>query len=156
MIDVLASTVVANFLLPYANKLVDKVTEKVAEAVGDQAGKSVAGITKKVWDRVKAVFGSHPDRAKEFERFEKNPADMAGSVKLTLRDLLESDPSLATDLQALVDTPVGPRNQSVAEVIGNSGISVVVQGNNTLGTNATIGGIVYSRPPSSDGDRKSS
>jgi hemophore-related protein len=147
MIETLATTLVANFLLPHIKDLMSTVVGKVAEDVGDAAGQQAASALSRVWDRVTELFGRHPERQAALEDFKAAPddEDAQSALRLALKKLLEAEPEVEADLAQLVDAPVPGTTQTITQVIGNTGVTVIAQGNTM--NKSTIGGNVYGPPP---------
>ena len=153
MIEVLVTTIVSSFLLPHVKAGVQAIAKKVSEStaesfgksVGDAAGKQAASVTEKVWSRVKGIFGGKPSDEQVFQDFEANPDKAAGYLELRLTDLLKADPDAVRDLLALTETKATGTDQTITDVIGNSGVTITISGS-TL-TNSPITG-VYTGPAS--------
>ena len=144
----LAASIVSNFLVPYVTHGLKGIAEGVSKAVTQRAGDQAAEVTERVWDRVESLFREEPGQEYVLERFKKSPERSAPIVQDLLAEVLESRPELVQELAALVDRPVTGTNSTVANVLHNSGVSLVAQ-NNTLSDRATIGVYVNTPAPES-------
>ncbi len=137
-VGALAATLVADFLLPYVRHglgaIANKVTEQATEAVGEEA----ANVTRRVWDKVKDLFSTKPTQQPIFQAFEEHPTEAAPLMELKLREMLARNQGLAEELAGLVKTQAPGTNTTIANVIENSGISVIVQDSDVSGTVAGI------------------
>lgn len=142
MIEVgaLAASLVTQFLLPYLDRGLEGIADKVSDAVAESAGDQVVRVTKRIWHRVKALFAAHPEQELLFRKFEEHPKAMAEMIALELEKILSANTEEAAELEALVEEPVEGTKMTVANVIANSGVSVVVQ-DTKLGEGAIIAGI---------------
>src|SRR5262245_26784256 len=129
MIESLVTALVANFLVPYAKDLLQSMAEKVSEEAGTAAGEEAVSVTRKVWARVKSLFGDHPGDEGVLGNFEQDPDDeiTRAYFEKRLREFLEQDPGAAHELAELVNAPAPGANASVSEVIHNSGVLVQVR-----------------------------
>jgi hypothetical protein len=147
-VAILASAVVANFLVPYAKMGADAIAKEVSNKVGQTAAEHVTGVTAKVWSRVKAAFGSDPDDEATLAQLEKRPERAERAVPLVeeiLKEKLEQDAKLAQDLEKLVTTPspdgAGDSMQIMAGTVG----IVYAQGASISG--GVVGGVIMGSPP---------
>src|SRR5712692_4918531 len=101
-IAVLAATVVNYFLLPYVKLGAEEMFKGASKKLGEDAGVRVKEITESVWRRVKAVFTSEEDRT-ILTQFEKRPDAAQALVQDVLKDKLEQNSSLASELDRLVN-----------------------------------------------------
>ncbi len=142
-VAVLASAVVANFLAPYAKMGGDAIAQAVANKVGQAAAEHTTGTAAKVWNRVKAAFGSKPEDEAVLAQLETRPERAAPLVEDILKEKLEKDEKLARDLEKLVSAPSPDgAGDSLQIMAGTVGIAYA-QG-------ATIHGVVagvYQGPP---------
>jgi hypothetical protein len=141
MVEVLASTLVANFLLPFVKDGLKVIADKVAKSAGEAAGEEAASVTKRVWARVARLFGAKPEQEEVLRDFQEDPDTTASYLTKRLARLLEADPEAARELAALVETPAPGSDQTIATVMGNSGVTITVTGS-TL-TNSPITGISH-------------
>ncbi len=114
-IAVLAATVVNYFLLPYVKLGAEEMFKGASKKLGEDAGVRVKEITESVWRRVKAVFTSEEDRT-ILTQFEKRPDAAQALVQDVLKDKLEQNSSLASELDRLVNT-LGPGGASTGAQI---------------------------------------
>jgi len=100
----LATTIVTYFLLPYLKLGGTTLAKKITERVGGAAADEAVEVTQKVWDRVKSAFSSERDQH-VFSEFEGDPEAAKPLIEAKLKKKLDQDPSLAGDLQQLVNAP---------------------------------------------------
>jgi hypothetical protein len=139
----LATTVVGSFLLPYVKKGAGKIGEVVSEKFGQAAAQEVTEIAGKLWNKVKGAFTSE-DELTTLNLFAKNPETFQKPVEQMLQQKLEKDPTLAQDVQSLVNAPAGGNsnaasimNASIAGILDMRGAQVSnVQG-------GVFAGVVY-------------
>lgn len=163
---VLASTVVAQFLIPAAKKGLAKIGEDVKATAGQLAAEGV----EKVWHKVKSLFTSERDQQR-WEDLEKYPEEAAPVMTRVLEEKLAENPEVAQELDELVHAEVpgsgGATLQNImaenfgfvdarqAHISGGTVAGVVV-GKRREGTGA-MGPVarspIQSRPPTGGGGR---
>jgi len=142
---VLASAVVANFLVPYAKMGADAIAKEVTNKVSQAAAQHATGVTAKVWNRVKAAFSSDPEDEATLAQFEKRPERAVPLVEDILKEKLEQDNQLAQDLDELVTSPSPDgAGDSLQIMAGTVGI-VYAQGADISG--GVVGGVIMGSPP---------
>lgn len=127
-IAVLATTVVGSFLLPYLKQGAEEIAKSVTEKVSKEAAGHVTGVTQKLWEKVKSIFSSNEDKV-TLSNFEKYPDETKALFELMLKKKLEANPSLATELDKLVNDKV-PGGTSTGAQIMNAGIAGIVDARN--------------------------
>jgi hypothetical protein len=120
----LATTVVGSFLLPYVKSGVEKISEEVGKNVSKSAADYVTGLSKKIWERVKAAFTSDRDQV-ILSEFKDQPEAARLLVETKLMKKLEQDAALAEELDALINAP-GPFGLSSGAQIMNSSIAGIL------------------------------
>jgi hypothetical protein len=144
-VAVLASAVVANFLVPYAKMGADAIAQQVTGKVGQTAAEHVTEVTTKVWNRVKAAFGSDPDDEAALAQLEKRPERATPLVEDILKERLERDTQLAHDLEKLVTAPspdgAGDSMQIMAGTVG------IVYAQGATFSGGVVGGVVTGYQP---------
>jgi hypothetical protein len=115
---VLASTVVAQFLIPAAKKGLAKIGEDVQAKAGQVAAEGV----EKVWNKVKSLFTSERDQ-KRWEDLEEYPEEAAPVITRVLEEKLAESPEVAQELDKIVHAEVpgsgGATLQNImAEIFG--------------------------------------
>ena len=138
MIETLASTLVMNFLVPYAKDGLQAIAAKVAESVTKAAGEEATSVTKRVWVRVKRLFAAHPEHEQVLQDFEDDPDATATYLQKRLAGLLETNPRVAQELAALAETLAPGTDQTIATVMGNSGVTITIT-DSTLTNSPTMG-----------------
>jgi hypothetical protein len=133
MIEVaLLAASVVKILVPYLKRGADGL----ADAIGEKAEGGVAdftvGVAKSVWDKVRGAFTAS-DQESAVKTFEQNPEAAQGLLETLLKQMLESDESLARELNELVEKK-GSDGRNAIQIMNSTGV-VVVQGD-------VVGGIV--------------
>lgn len=124
----LAATVVGSFLLPYVKIGIEKISEEVGKSMGKSAADHVTGLSKRVWERVKAVFDSDTDKI-ILSEFRDDPVAAQALVKAKLTKKLEQDAALAEELDNLINAP-GPLGLSSGAHIMNAHIAGILDARN--------------------------
>ena len=105
MIDIalLASTIVAKYLVPYVGVAAKEVAEVAYEKVGKEAVTKFREVAGKVWDKVSATFNTPDDQA-ALKFFKDNPDGLKSTVEKILTEKLELNPQLAQELSGIVQS----------------------------------------------------
>ena len=104
---ILASTVVAKYLFPYAAQAATSVAQLVTEKVGQPAAELFNATAKKVWDRITTAFAA-PKEKSALELFKDDPEGLKATVEKMLHQKLQADPELAKDLSKM-DAELGAK-----------------------------------------------
>ncbi len=131
---VLATTVVSSFLLPYLKLGGEKLAEEISEKVGSGTADYAADLTNKIWKRVKSVFSSERDQHAMSE-FEEEPDAAKSLIEAKLKKKLEQDPTLAEELDRLINTPT-PDGASTGAQIMNAHIAGILDARGTNFSNS--------------------
>jgi hypothetical protein len=149
MIEVLAPTLIANFLLPYVRDGVDAIYKKVTDKAGEEAGNQAAELTKQIWARVKRLFSDEPQDAKDIDDFEhKYKGSTAEYLQQRLEELLAANPAAARELQELAEQKESGSDRTVVSVMGNSGVTATVTISNSS-VSGTVQAVSYGSGPAS-------
>ena len=123
-IAVLATTLITSFVVPYLKLGVEKIAEELTGKVSEAAAEQATGLTKKVWNRVKAAFSSEGEQFTLLQ-LKDNPEAAKPLVESILKKKLEEDTSLAQELQSLIQTPLGGGSSTGAQIM-NAHIAGIV------------------------------
>jgi hypothetical protein len=145
MIDIaaLAAVVVGRFLVP---RLVDggeRMLEQITDRAGEAAADGVAGVSTRLWDRVKGIFGGDPAGAAVLEEFERAPQEMQPAVEAMLAKRLRDDDEAAKELSQILDEPI-TGGQNAVSLTG--GIVGYVHAPNAV-VHGILGGNVFGAQP---------
>lgn len=143
----IAASAIGSFVVPLLVKGNDTITADLGKALGDSAAGAVTNIAQRVWDRIKAAFGSPREQA-AVERFEEDPELYAPPVQTLLEERLREDPALVADLVALLQQPVADGHEQAWQVMGNY-VGIVNVHHSTFGAGEqTIAGVIVGRDAS--------
>ena len=125
----LAGTVVSQILIPFIkkgaetlkNELFDGLGKKMAETAAETAAKGVVDVAEKAWDRVKGAMTGEKEKA-AVTVFESDPETAAPILTKALGAKIQSDETLRTDLQTLVDQKISGTQSTGASIYGDYGI----------------------------------
>jgi hypothetical protein len=123
--EALAATVIGSFLYPAIKAGWDVVGEKVGAAFGEAAGDQAAGLTKRLWQRVRDAFGSDGKEATTLDLFEEDPDTYSTAVERLLAQRLDADPDLARELESLVNEPIAGTTMSGAQIMNAENVGLV-------------------------------
>lgn len=101
-IPVLATTVVANFLLPYVKMGAEKIASEVTKHASEIIAEDAVQVTESVWQKVKSLFASEGDE-NIIDRFETTGGKGEDLVTEMLTEKLENNQEIATELNDLVN-----------------------------------------------------
>lgn len=155
MIDIalLATTVVAKFLVPLAKDGVVKVAQKITEQFGEPTAKEVSGIGQNLMDKATSLLSEDNER-KALDLFKSEPDQLAGLITKLLRQKLEQSPVQASEFQKLIDAPTPAGGQTGAQIMNATyaGIFDARGANITGGVQAgLIVGAIPNVPPGGPG-----
>jgi hypothetical protein len=147
-IAVLATTVVAQFLFPFAKKGAEKLAEEMGKEVGSATAKAGVNIATKVWDKVKSVFSSDKEK-NALAQFEEYPDEAKALVERILKDKLEQDRKLAEELEGLINTREPGATSTAAQIMhaGTAGIADLRQANLAGANRFNISGVTVGSNP---------
>src|SRR5262245_14484116 len=94
-------------LTPYVAAGAKKAAEVAGGAVAEQAGKLLG--------RLRSWFNGDDEATAALGNFEKNPSRYGGIVEDILRQKIDSNPAILTELQQLLDA-IGPRVEVLQKV----------------------------------------
>ncbi len=141
-VALLAASVVAKFLMPYAKKGAEKLSEEIGKTLGASAATQAVDVAKRIWTRVKSVFSSSKEQT-TLALFTEDPETYGTALEKLLVERLRRDPDLAAELQGLVGASMGGERTAV-EIMAETVGYVDARGATISGT---VGGIVYDRRP---------
>jgi hypothetical protein len=146
MLDIalLATTVVAKFLVPFVQAGVDKVTQAVEQKFGKPASEQVTQIEKQLFDKVDAVFTGEDERH-ALELFRKKPAGAKDLLEEYLRDKLNADPALAEDFDKLINSK-GPTGKTGAQIMDATVAVIFDNTGATLNRSLQVGNVFAADP----------
>lgn len=143
-IEMLAATVVSQFLLPALKTGGEKLLEAVADEVSQQAAEHTQGVIGGLWAKVDRLFGGGSEREQRtLEDFKEDPETYAEAVTRILERKLEEDPATAREIEGLLEAPVPGTSMSGAQVV-NAGVVGIVdmrQANLAGASGFTISGV---------------
>jgi predicted glycosyltransferase len=142
MLDIalLATTVVAKFLLPFVQDGVKAVRDAVTQKVSNQAADEVTKVQQELFDKVNHVF-TDGDEQKALDLFKKKPDKAAALVEEYLRDRLQKDPHLAQEVDKLVNSK-GPSGQTGAQIMNATIAAIIDNRNAKVSHSVQIGNVV--------------
>lgn len=116
-------------LSPLISKGINKFVEKAGEKVGEKAAEEGWTERKAIWDKVKGLFVEDELTLLNLFQESETDAEKKGELKGELKLLLKSNPDIAKELEALVNTikEIEKRNKSKNTVEGvseNSEVSI--------------------------------
>jgi len=128
--------IIAGLLAPFLASLLNigkQAGAQAAEALGSQAGQ----LATRVWERLSGKVASKPSAQEAVEDVAAQPEDedALGAFRRQLRKILEDDPALRQELEALVE------EGKQAGVIADRG-GVIVYGGISAQTGGVAGGII--------------
>jgi hypothetical protein len=141
----LASTVVAKFLVPFLAKSAEGMLDDLQQQTSEGAAKAVVDTAGKLWKKVTGAFSSGDDQ-KAAELFASQPTMMAPVMEDLLRKHLESDPAFRDEVEAMVSQEA-ENGKTVYSIAAD--YSVVIDARNaSLSGNAQIIGMTVGDKPS--------
>jgi hypothetical protein len=141
---VIATTVVAKFLVPLLVKTADGMRDDLQEQVSEGAAKAVADTAGKLWKKVTGVFSSGDDQ-KAVELFESQPTMMAPVMEELLRKHLENDSAFRDEIEALLNETT-PDGKTVYSIAAENSVVIDARAANLSGSAQIIGMQVGNQP----------
>jgi len=120
----LAATIVGSFLVPFVKEGARKLGQALSGETDSATANQMVETSQALWERVKASF-SEPDDTNALQLFERYPEDMRPLVERKLRERLEADERLRTELASLVERPT-PDGSSTGAQIMHAHTAVVI------------------------------
>jgi len=147
-IEMLAAAVVSRFLVPALKDGADSIAGAIADKIGAQAAQHTEGLLGKLWDKVDRAFGGGTDREQRtLDDFKADPDTYADAVTKILERKVEGDPSLAAEIEKLVEEPVPGTAMTGAQVwsAGVVGVADARQADFSHARNVRITGLQLGR-----------
>ena len=149
----LAATALGSFVLPYVKMGADKLAEHISQNAGNGAAEFATDLAHKVWDKVSSLFESDVEKG-TLQQFQKQPELIQPVVQSMLTDKLQADPTLAKEVQALVQSST-PGVSNAGALIQGAYIAGVVQAQGAHISGGNVAGVqLGSWPPGGPGAPK--
>lgn len=109
--DVIASTAVASFALPYVKAGSTVIVAEAKKKFKEKTGEAIGVLSEQVWDKIKSVFTSDREKG-TIQDFEEHPEETADLLIAKLKAKLKENQQFATELKNLMDEPLGDGEQT--------------------------------------------
>ena len=120
-LDVLAATVVSQFLLPALKDGAENILTAVSDKVSEQAAAHAGSLVGNLWAKVDNVLGGSQKEKTTLENFKEDPEVYEGAVTKLLQRKIDENPALGDEIQALLDEKVPGTSMTGAQV-WNAGV----------------------------------
>jgi hypothetical protein len=125
-IEVLAATVVSQFLLPALKTGGEKIVEAIAGEVSQQAADHTEGLIGGLWAKVNGLFRGGSEREERtLADFKEDPDTYADAVTKILDRKLQEDQAAAEEIQRLIDAPVPGTTMTGVQVFDAGVVGIV-------------------------------
>jgi hypothetical protein len=142
----LAAAVVGTFLVPFLKEGARSLADAVSRESGTAAAGHAVDVAERLWQRVRSLFTGSDER-QALEAFERFPEDLQKRVETMLRQRLEADTQLLSELTGLVTLPA-PDGASTGVQVMRAHIAAVIDNRNAHISGGTFIGVnVRGRPP---------